>query len=979
MITCLERMNRVKFFTVGMLAAMAMTAGAATNIWNGNTSTNWSDANNWSLTTVPGLSANVSVPSGTTYAPTVTNATADLASLVLASGQTLTVSGWDSTITATEMTIGGTITHLANNVTETNALGGWDTLHRVWLEGSNITIEVGSEIDADYLGYPPGAGPGMGIGSVGGAHAGAGRRGFAGGTPAPAYGDPAAPVQPGSGGKIEGDSRPGGGAIRINATGTLTINGEIRANGQNTAGTGGSGGTGGSIWLTCRTLAGSATGLVTVNGGSGYSVGIAASAGRIALDYNKSAQADLAQPRPPIRFSGAPGVHISSNSGDRLPAAMGTLYLPDTLLIFGLLDADRFHYMRLVIPEITTWSPDSLTLNDCILGLPDGLHLVVTNDLVLTNGAALHFFAAPVSDPLTEDGALVEVGGDLRMYDNCWVFPYADNTNGATVKITIDGDLLVADGGGFNADDKGYRYGYGPGSPPNSWGGGGYGGVGGEGFDGKIGGVTYGNPRGPMLAGSSGGTSQNLAGLGGGAIRLEVAGNAEIHGLLTARGAPGVANHGPGGSGGGIRITCQTLQGSGTALLRADGGLGSYYGGNGGGGRIAVLYDPAAQAALTNPRPDVRFSTYAYSPTSRGYLFSFLAEMGTLYFPDTILLADTPSSDTVLNNHRFWHTQLVISNRFDEWAPASLIISNCVVGFPTGYHLDVGGDLTLSSSGSLPSDLTGSPEGGLQLYAAATSTLYGARLDVGGNLQIQTNAWLYPHASGTNGAVVGIRVAGDFTAEAGGGINADGKGYFPVVGDWNGAGAGQDGLGGGGYGGAGGGANGGVTYGMAVAPLEPGSPGGWRSRGDYTPTGKGGGAIHVVAGGQVTIDGTLLADGWRGNYWHSPPGSGGSIFVTGRRVSGSGTLSAQGGKAYQTYCGGGGGGRIAVWHHILPIQVDARIASQDYDALVYSYPYVDFSGELLVDAGTGNLEYVGDPGTLGFYDGRVQGTLIILK
>ena len=52
-------------------------------------------------------------------------------------------------------------------------------------------------------------------------------------------------------------------------------------------------------------------------------------------------------------------------------------------------------------------------MNNCVFGLPDGLRLDIAGDLVLTNGAALHLFAAPVANPLTKNGALVTVGGSL--------------------------------------------------------------------------------------------------------------------------------------------------------------------------------------------------------------------------------------------------------------------------------------------------------------------------------------------------------------------------------------------------------------------------------------------------------------------------------------------------------------------------------------------------------------------------------------
>jgi len=306
-------MRQLKF-SLGLLCAvtfilMAVPAvsQAVVNAWDGDTSTNWSDGGNWSAG-VPVDGADVSISSGTTYAPTLAGASADLSSLVVDSGQTLTVSGWSSTIQATNLTIAGTITHLTNNVTTTNALGEWVPIHRVLIDGSNVTIAAGGKINTDYLGYPPGAGPGAGGGSYGAAgHAGDGIRAYGGHAPGSAYGDSAAPEQPGSGGGLYVYSRPAGGAVKIIASGQLTVDGEIRANGQNAYTTHGSGGSGGSIWLDCHTFAGSATGLITVNAGNGNYYGSPGSAGRIALYYDETDQAGLPQPRPPVRFSGKGG------------------------------------------------------------------------------------------------------------------------------------------------------------------------------------------------------------------------------------------------------------------------------------------------------------------------------------------------------------------------------------------------------------------------------------------------------------------------------------------------------------------------------------------------------------------------------------------------------------------------------------------------------------------------------------------------
>ena len=126
-----------------------------------------------------------------------------------------------------------------------------------------------------------------------------------------AYNDPAGPVQPGSGGNAAyaAASSRGGGAVRIDAKGQLAVNGTITANGKDYVNTHGSGGSGGSLWINCRTLAGTATGLLSVNGGARILL-------RRLLGVCRSHRAELqherpggaaASPVPPVRFSGRPG------------------------------------------------------------------------------------------------------------------------------------------------------------------------------------------------------------------------------------------------------------------------------------------------------------------------------------------------------------------------------------------------------------------------------------------------------------------------------------------------------------------------------------------------------------------------------------------------------------------------------------------------------------------------------------------------
>jgi hypothetical protein len=185
-------------------------------------------------------------------------------------------------------------------------------------------------------------------------------------------------------------------------------------------------------------------------------------------------------------------------------------------------------------------------------------------------------------------------------------------------------------------------------------------------------------------------------------------------------------------------------------------------------------------------------------------------------------------------------------------------------------------------------------------------------IDVGGEMLVPTNCTVYCYAHPTNGGTTLFRVS-RLTVDLGGRFYADQSGY---AGGWASYGpgrpAGGNTRGGAGHGGRGGdslGELGGGTYGSSNYPVQAGSG----SSDPYTGGGKyGGGAIRVVAGRRVTVNGTLTANG--GNGGGNPGGSaGGTIFVSAPLFNGAGSLSARGGDSTGLPGGGGGGGRIAIW------------------------------------------------------------------
>jgi hypothetical protein len=182
---------------------------------------------------------------------------------------------------------------------------------------SNVDVESGGVIAVDGEGYAQGGGPGAGQ-SVDQDGSGAGYGGAGGASAAgpggASYGSSNQPVDFGSGGGFGGGplsgGSEGGGALRLNVGGVLTVDGQISADGEPGLQDNSGGGSGGSIWVTTGTLAGN--GQFTADGGTGDLYGGGGGAGgRIAL-YS---HADIFL-----------GLATASGAGGDFPGANGTIY-----------------------------------------------------------------------------------------------------------------------------------------------------------------------------------------------------------------------------------------------------------------------------------------------------------------------------------------------------------------------------------------------------------------------------------------------------------------------------------------------------------------------------------------------------------------------------------------------------------------------------------------------------------------------------
>ena len=425
----------------------------------------------------------------------------------------------------------------------------------------NVTIQAGGSLLTDSAGYAAGTGPGYGLsyndGSYrpcgGGGYGGSGANGAStnagGGT---TYGSQTSPTMYGSGG---GQLMPysfggaGGGAIQLNVSGILQVDGRLSANGGSGSGSGGGGGSGGSIWLTTGILIGS--GSITANGGNGAgSIGGGGGGGRIAI-------------YPAANLFG--GAISAYGGGGANWGGAGTVFLQPTGQNGQLI-------------------------------LDNGGH-VGTNTLVQSASSA---------DLILRNGAIGSASSsvnfaNLLMSSNAWLTAYLYSSKGPayTVNFSFSGNATIQAGSSILADAAGYPGGQGPGVGQYGYynstyvcSGAGHGGYGANSTGNyALGGNTYDSTTYPTSPGSGGGSyysPSSVGGSGGGMIWLTVTGTLQMDGTISANGGNGSGLGGGGGSGGSIWLTVGTLSGAGTITVNGGSGAASLGGGGGGG----IIYIP---------------------------------------------------------------------------------------------------------------------------------------------------------------------------------------------------------------------------------------------------------------------------------------------------------------------------------------------------------------------------------------------------
>ena len=469
---------------------------------------------------------------------------------------------------------------IINFSTITILSGGYIKGGNITIYTNNLTINSGGKIDVSGLGfqggpsalsickgYGPGAeAAGSQSGSAG--YGGLGGVGFSGGFGLP-YGSFLNPNDYGSGGNCGWTTQGGngGGLIRIFATDTLTMNGNMNVSGTDGApndpnAQASGGGSGGSIYINTSSLIGNGSILAKGGaGGSGIYKGGGGAGGRVAISYltstfNPSPSNVQGGTGVSPAASGEAGTFILYNNTEAYIAGGWQTKIDDVNTTFHTTGGNTF---------IWNFMNVNITFNNVNQSLRNKTDLIFGNNVNINNmnlkcyggNVTLNISAINLVIPSTAKIDLTGCG-----YEGPASVSFGTATNG-----------LQHGSDGYGGPGKGALTG--------GAGGGGYGGAGGAGNT-AAGGSVYGTAAGPLDWGSTGGYGYLIASdppaIGGGLIKIITSGTLTLNGTLQSGGTNGFTSCGNaaasgGGSGGGIFINASILAGNVT-LINASGGRG---------------------------------------------------------------------------------------------------------------------------------------------------------------------------------------------------------------------------------------------------------------------------------------------------------------------------------------------------------------------------------------------------------------------
>ena len=754
----------------------------------------------------------------------------------------------------------GVLTHPHTTLTEDASLE---------IVANAVVVESGGRIDVSERGKRGACRPdghctaaeleGHAAKFAGGSHGGRG----AGSSPEP-LGDPLAPFDLGLGGGHGNggseDGGHGGGRFKL-TTDTLTLDGDIRADGQaalDVFGRNGGGGAGGSVQVVVGELAGS--GQITAiggtsplgNGGGGGRIAVRVTAGTSSANLDATGGAAGGG-------QGAPGTIYLEQQGvtPQLLIDAGDLAnVPESASLGTVTSGQAFGAGM----DFVVRGGAAVIMNDALDAatvLVDGPSRLVafealdTATLTLTNGAVLTQQNATLAYQPRLDVTATTVAIDATSAIDL-------TGRGFLGACQPDGHCSAAEDQGHSARFSGGSYGGRGAGPSNT--------VYGDLFD----------PDELGFGGGHGNGSGEDGGDGGGRLRL-VADSLDLQGAIRADGAAAAtafSGNGGGGAGGAIRVDVIDLTGAGGMSAR---GGDSPAGTGGGGGRIAVRVSGSGAVVNTT-------AAGGEAPGGNGA-------------PGSIYLEEPGANPTI-----------VIDGAAIAGATESQTLGTVSTGATFGQGMDVritnGAQVRLNEALDVAS-LTIDGQSTLVAFESVTTPVL--VVQNGSTLSSQSSSQTYETRLDINATSV--------TVDATSAIDVAGRGHLGACTPSGQCGAGEVGghaaIRSGGSHGARGAGESPASFGDYLDPDTLGMGGG-HGNGSGEDGGNGGGRVRIVAD-TLILDGQLTADGYPALdafVQNGGGGAGGSIRIDVATMGGSGALRARGGSSPAGT--GGGGGRIAV-------------------------------------------------------------------
>lgn len=247
---------------------------------------------------------------------------------------------------------------------------------------------------------------------------------------------------------------------------------------------------------------------------------------------------------------------------------------------------------------------EEITVGELRLGGGEGaVSFTISSPLTVAGSMSVLTNATVIMNAATAIGGflLIDAGGILTHSKNGSAEIYRIN-------LEVGGNAYIAEGGKIDVKGCGYGKGKGPGAAGVQYSAGSHGGRGCGNSATYVTAPCYGSVFCPTNCGSSGSYHSSYGAPGGGAVKMTVAGELMIDGMIDAEGGDDIVPQEPNsasscyysGSGGSVWLTATKLVGYG--LVSANGGM-DIHSCCGGGGRIAVYLtesdDPAQTLSIT--------------------------------------------------------------------------------------------------------------------------------------------------------------------------------------------------------------------------------------------------------------------------------------------------------------------------------------------------------------------------------------------